>query len=244
MRRLVTTVTAVIAHLLLSSVALAQEPSNGAAPADTPNAGGPGSAAQPADSSAASELAADAPPLTDEPSDAPPDTRAAAPPREPDVRVVVATPAHARTARFLHGFRLGYNYWFHLDRAPCSGCPSLAQRYGLRSPHSFVIGYEVAYRMIGNSWLNILLVGNASIAGIEQSRVLPSANLLIGAELDESFQIGVGVNIAPVEDKATHMIAAFGWTPAVGEFSTPVHLYFIPDVDGNHRMGATLGVTW
>lgn len=226
MRRLLPSVIAVMAHLVSPGAAPAQDPVDGAVAVEEP----PASADVP---EAPPEPPAASVPVTEPP-----------PEVEPAVQVVVARVPRPRLARFLHGFRLGYNYWFNLDRAPCSDCPSLAQEYGLRSPHSFVIGYEVAYRMIGNSWLNVLLVGNASVAGIEQSRVLPSANLLIGAELNESFQVGVGVNVAPVEDKVTHMIAAAGWTPAVGEFYTPVHLYFIPDVDGNHRMGATMGVTW
>ncbi len=228
MRRLMTSGSALAVQLMLPVVVLAQGPVGGAPAAEAPD----GSVASPLPSPEEETVAA------------PPPERVPEPPPAPPVRVVVATDPQPRVARFLHGFRLGYNYWFRLNRSTCADCPSLGQRYGLRSPHSFVIGYEVAYRMIGNSWLNVLLVGNASVAGIEQSRVLPSANLLIGAELDESFQIGVGVNVAPVEDKVTHMIAAAGWTPAVGEFYTPVHLYFIPDVDGNHRMGATVGVTW
>ena len=40
------------------------------------------------------------------------------------------------------------------------------------------------------------------------------------------------------------MIAAAGWTPRVGSIQTPVHFFFVPDPDKNHRMGAMLGMTW
>lgn len=151
--------------------------------------------------------------------------------------------------RFLHGFRLGYNFTANYDERPRDAAgmatgQSLAQEFGMRSPHSFVIGYEIAYRMIGNSWLNVLLIANASVTGLEQSLFLPSANLLIGFEFAESFQVGVGMNIAPDPDKIAHMIVAAGWTPRVGNFYTPVHFYLIPDVDEYHRMGVTVGVTW
>jgi hypothetical protein len=166
--------------------------------------------------------------------------RAEPAPAAPDADVALDEPP---LRRLLHGFRLGYNYTANVDTCQ-EPCQSLAERYGLRSPHSFVIGYELAYRMIGNSWLNVLLIANASVAGLEQSLFLPSANLLVGFEFNESFQVGVGMNLAPDEEKVAHMIAAAGWTPRVGNFYTPVHLYVIPDVDGNHRAGATVGVTW
>jgi len=157
---------------------------------------------------------------------------------------VEEVPEEPHTRRFLHGFRLGYNFTFNINDPQCEDCESLAEEYDLRSPHSFLLGYEVAYRMIGNSWLNLLLVANASVTGLEQSKFLPSGNLLLGFEFNQSFQVGLGMNLAPDESKVAHMIAAAGWTPRVGNFYTPVHFYFVPDVDGNHRMGATFGVTW
>lgn len=151
------------------------------------------------------------------------------------------------TKRFLHGFRLGYLTVLNID-APADptvpNSPSLAEKYDIRSAHQFVIGYEAAWRMIGHDWLNVLLVGNAMIAGIEQSRIFPSANMLIGFEMFELAQLGVGVNVMPVGDKPAHMIMALGATPRVGDIYTPIHAFFIPDVDGQHRMGLTVGVNW
>jgi len=148
--------------------------------------------------------------------------------------------------RVLHGFRLGYLFLNDHDVPidPANPNSSLEREHGLRSPHQFLIGYEVANRVTGSGWLNILLVGNAMISGLEQSKIFPSANLLLGFEFDRSFQTGVGVNLVPVHDKPAHMIIAAGWTPRMGEMYLPVHFFFIPDVDDNHRMGVTVGVNW
>jgi hypothetical protein len=40
------------------------------------------------------------------------------------------------------------------------------------------------------------------------------------------------------------MIIAAGWTPLVGSIQTPVHGFFMPDADGNFRVGATVGMNW
>jgi hypothetical protein len=148
-------------------------------------------------------------------------------------------------ASLLHGFRLGYGYIFNYDE-PSSAFEnrSFKDRAGLRSPHHFLLGYEVVYRVVGHSWLNVLLMGNGMIAGLEQSKVLPSANLLIGAEIKNSFQLGIGANLSPLKGSEAHTIVAAGWTPRVGTIYTPIHAYFIPDVDGYHRMGVTTGVTF
>jgi hypothetical protein len=149
--------------------------------------------------------------------------------------------------RFLHGFRLGYLYVNGIHDPINPEHPelgSLSSKYGMRSPHQFLIGYEGMWRMIGHDWLNVLLLGNVTVAGLEQSKVFPSGNLLIGFEVSELLQLGVGVNANPTLDKPAHMIVGAGLTPRVGDFYTPVHAFFIPDVDGQHRMGVTVGVNW
>lgn len=145
----------------------------------------------------------------------------------------------------LHGFRLGYGYVANYDQpSDAFDGKSLKEKLNLRSPHHFLIGYEVVYRVVSHSWLNVLLLANGIIAGLEQSKVLPSANLLIGAELKNTFQIGLGANLSPLKGSEGHAIVAAGWTPRVGSIYTPLHFFFIPDVDGNHRMGVTTGVTF
>jgi hypothetical protein len=121
---------------------------------------------------------------------------------------------------------------------------SPAVTYRMRSPHQFILGYEGTVRLTGHDWLNVILVGNVMVAGMEQSRFFPSGDGLIGFEIDRSFQLGVGANLTPERDKPVHMIMAAGWTPRAGSFYVPVHLFAIPDVDGHHRTGMTVGVNW
>jgi hypothetical protein len=149
--------------------------------------------------------------------------------------------------RFLHGFRLGYLY-IHDIESPVDSENPMSQpyddRYGIRSPHMFMLGYELAVRIFGHDWLNMLLIGNVLIAGFEQSRFFPSANFMLGFEFDEMLQLGVGVSLTPTKDDPAHIVAAAGWTPRVGEFYLPIHFFFVPDINGHHKLGATLGVTF
>lgn len=146
--------------------------------------------------------------------------------------------------RFMHGFRLGWTYLFNMEKPTRENGMSLADEFGLKTPNMMLLGYEGFYRIVGHSWLNVLMVGNVTVAGLEQSKFIPAASGLIGFEFDRSFQLGVGVNITPDPEAPTHMIAAAGWTPRVGSIQTPVHFFFVPDTERNHRMGATVGMTW
>jgi hypothetical protein len=147
--------------------------------------------------------------------------------------------------RLLHGFRIGYSYVMNSEKpADSLGGQSLKDAAHMRTPNSFLIGYEAFYRMTSHSWVNVILVGNVMVAGLEQSQFWPSANGLLGFELDNSFQVGVGANLSPLKDSYAHTIVAAGWTPKAGRFYVPLHAFFIPDVDGVHRMGVTTGVTW
>ena len=148
-------------------------------------------------------------------------------------------------SRILHGFRLGYAHVMNYDTPSENlGGVSIKDKLNLKSPNHFLIGYELVYRVVSHSWLNVVLIGNGMIAGMEQSKFLPTANLLIGAELANSFQIGVGGHLSPLKGNEAHTIIAAGWTPRVGSLYTPLHVFFVPDVEGFHRMGATVGVTF
>lgn len=151
--------------------------------------------------------------------------------------------------RFLHGFRLGWTYLYNVDKMRLDDqgmrtVESLKDKYGIKSPNMMLLGYEGFYRVIGHSWLNVLMVGNVTVAGLEQSKFIPAASGLIGFEFNRSFQLGIGVNLTPDPHAPSHMIAAAGWTPYVGSIQTPIHFFFVPDTDGNHRMGATIGMTY
>ena len=45
-------------------------------------------------------------------------------------------------------------------------------------------------------------------------------------------------------DDPAHIMFAAGWTPRLGEFYLPVHFFFVPDINGPHKMGATIGVNF
>ena len=90
---------------------------------------------------------------------------------------------------------------------------SLKKEFGLKSPNMMLLGYEGFYRIVGHSWLNVLMVGNVTVAGLEQSKFIPAASGLLGFEFNSSFQLGVGVNLTPDPQAPSHMIAAAGWTP-------------------------------
>ena len=183
---------------------------------------------------------------------APPATPAAQPartataePAKPHEGVADSSGWHKPVGRrLLHGFRIGYNHIAKYDQPTRENGMSIQEEFKLKTPHTMVLGYETFYRIVGHSWLNVLVVGNVSVAGLEQSKFIPTASGLIGAEFNESFQVGVGVNLTPDPQAPTHMIAAVGWTPRVGAIYTPVHFFFVPDTEGNHRAGATVGVTW
>lgn len=173
-------------------------------------------------------------------------------PTHPEPKPIVDQPQPQLSAaealaeqKLLTGFRLGYLYVFD-SKKPQEALEgqSLAQKTGMRSPHQFLIGYEAFYRMLGHSGMNVLLVANAMVSGLEQSKFYPSGNGLIGFEFRNSFQLGVGVNVTPLKGSEAHTIIAAGWTPRSGSFYVPIHAFFVPDVDGSHRVGVTTGVTF
>jgi hypothetical protein len=167
--------------------------------------------------------------------------------------------------RFTSGFRLGYMYLANFSQATrdtgemnadgTHKMTSLKDEFGLKNPNMFLIGYEGFYRIVGHSWLNVLMVGNVSVAGLDQSKFIPTANGLLGFEIQRSFELGVGINLLPDSKAPSHMIMAAGWTPKVGAIQTPIHAFFIPDTEGtdpntgkalpsNWRAGATVGMNW
>lgn len=160
--------------------------------------------------------------------------------------------------RFTSGFRLGWMYvanWDALNRKGDDGqMTSLKAEYGLKSPSMFLIGYEGFYRVLSHSWLNVLIVGNFSVAGLDQSKFIPTGSGLLGFEINRRFELGAGINLTPDPQSPSHMIVAAGWTPRIGSIQTPVHFFYIPDpagtdangnhLAGNNRMGATIGMNW
>jgi len=150
--------------------------------------------------------------------------------------------------RFASGFRFGAMYISNYDkpnRVESDGSMgSIKSELGLKTPYMFLLGYEGFYRVIGHSWLNVLMVGNLSVAGLEQSKFVPVGSGLLGFEFDRSFELGVGINLVPDTKAPSHVILAAGWTPRIGSIQTPIHVFYVPDADGNSRSGATIGMNW
>tara|TARA_R110002126_G_scaffold56194_1_gene150336 strand:+ start:4046 stop:4615 length:570 start_codon:yes stop_codon:yes gene_type:complete len=141
------------------------------------------------------------------------------------------------------GLRFGYNYVNKgADKTALNDDPRLS------SPHMFAIGFEMQQTMAGGDWLDILFIQNVTISGLEQSLVIPSANALVGFEINRKLQAGVGVNVAPVDPaddgNLIHLVTAIGWTQPAGSLSVPLHLVFIPDVNDYWRCAVTTGVNW
>jgi hypothetical protein len=167
-----------------------------------------------------------------------------APQREAEVPPALVEPPPP-AAIFLHGFRIGYLTIMDVDgQVSPDSAETYGDRYGIRSAHMFMLGYEATWRMIGYDWLNILLIGNVLVAGLEQSRFFPSANLLLGFEIAELTQLGIGASFTPTKDEPAHMVFAAGFTPLIGSFYVPLHVFFVPDIDGHHKLGVTLGVNF
>ncbi len=135
-----------------------------------------------------------------------------------------------------HGFRIGYAF-MKLDGT---------DEDRLESSHLFTVGYEVQQRILGGGWLNVLVVENVMVSGINQSKFIPTGNLLLGFEFWEQLQVGAGINLSPLAgpDEVVHMVMGVGYTPQVGSFNVPLHASFIPDIDGNWSAQLTTGVNW
>ena len=95
-----------------------------------------------------------------------------------------------------HGFRLGYAYY--------------PDQQVLDEPHLFVMGYELSQRLDGGSIIDVLIVQNLLVSGLNQSLFAPSANLLVGASIHDTLEIGVGPNLSLMPDVSTNMIAGVG----------------------------------
>jgi hypothetical protein len=128
-----------------------------------------------------------------------------------------------------HGFRVGYTYAEHEE---------------LTHPHLFVMGYELSQRKKGGAGLDVLFVQNVMVSGLNQSRAVPSGNLLVGASIADTVEVGVGPNLTLSPELTTNMVAAVGITVPAGEFDVPVHLAWVSDAENVGRVLLTTGVNW
>jgi len=138
---------------------------------------------------------------------------------------------------FRKGLRFGYTYANKAD-----------QSERLASPHMFAMGFELQQTMSGGEWLDLLFIQNVIVSGLEQSVIIPSVNALVGFEINNALQLGVGVNGGIVdpsgEDHFVHLVTAVGWTQQAGVFSVPIHVVYVPDINDYYRFAITTGVNW
>ena len=130
------------------------------------------------------------------------------------------------------GIRIGYAY-------------TNDERY-FSTPHMMVMGFEVSQELIGGEGLDVLFISNLSVSGINQSKLVPSLNFLVGVELADALQVGIGPSIGWTmpQGEALHMLAGAGWTVSAGEFEVPLHVGYIPDVSSRDRFIITTGVSF
>ena len=132
-----------------------------------------------------------------------------------------------------HGFRLGYTYGHNLEHH---------RDFDIDSPHMSTMGYEVTEGIeSGVDGFRIVFVQNIVISGLEQGKFLPSVSALVGYEVFDIAQMGVGANVGPLGPR---LILAAGLNPQVGDFQLPVHIHFIPDTEGDWRIGVSTGVNF
>jgi len=132
-----------------------------------------------------------------------------------------------------HGFRLGYTYGNNLEDS---------RNFDIKSSHMSTMGYEVTEAVeSGVEGFRIIFVQNLVISGLEQGLALPSLTAMVGYELFDIAQMGVGGNFG---FHGARMIIAAGLNPEVGDFQVPIHMHFIPDPEGDWRVGVSTGVNF
>ncbi len=144
---------------------------------------------------------------------------------------------------YQHGFRMGYGFINGVNK----------ENSPLTTPSLYVLGYELSQRLVGGESIDVIFVEMAAISGMNQGLLIPTANFLIGMEVNRTFRMASGVHISPFETTGdiTHMIAAIGYSIDAGRFTIPLDVAWIPDTDpspenggNNWRAFTTVGVNW
>jgi hypothetical protein len=114
---------------------------------------------------------------------------------------------------------------------------------GLAYPVVFAAGYDFQQRIDAAEGLNVIIDETILVLGLDQGLFLPSVNVVAGVSLGNLWELGVGAN-ASAGVRPFHMVAVAGLQKPYGRVYFPVHLSFVPDVDGNFRVAVTAGVNW
>lgn len=132
------------------------------------------------------------------------------------------------------GFRMGYGYAVNED---------------LPSPHIMVVGWDHMQSMNTGTALDFIIAGNISMGGMNQGRVLPSAHLIVGYQIYDSLQFGLGPVVTLKQNEVEpipklNMIIAGGWNFEMGDVYIPLHVAYVPDINGEWRSYVTTGINW
>lgn len=176
---------------------------------------------------------------------APAPAPAPAPAAAPEAPVAAAEPPQTFSEKYgkgkgaedhvvRHGFRVGYVYANKGEDSPI-----------LDSGHLFAMGYEAEFRIASGGSMDVIIVPNVILLGMNQGVVIPTVNALVGVSFNKFVELGVGGNLAPSDSgNIVHMVAAVAITPSMGTLQLPVAVSFVPDNDGYWRLGLTAGVNW
>ena len=132
------------------------------------------------------------------------------------------------------GFRMGYGY---------------VEDERLTTNHLMILGWDHMAFIDSGANIDVVVAGNLSLGGMNQSEVLPSGHLIVGYQMFDSIQFGVGpvVTLDEVEPELVprlNMIVAAGWNIEMGDAYLPLHVGYVPDPDGRWRAYVTTGMNW
>ena len=142
--------------------------------------------------------------------------------------------AEPPNTEIVSGFRMGYGY---------------VEDERLTSNHLMILGWDHMAFIDSGANIDVVVAGNLSLGGMNQSEVLPSGHLVVGYQMFDSIQFGVGpvVTIDEVEPEVVprlNMIVAAGWNVEMGDAYLPLHVGYVPDPDGRWRAYVTTGMNW
>ena len=106
----------------------------------------------------------------------------------------VGTPLHS----MYNGFRVG-------AIAITGGVSEAMKERGMEWPMTTVIGVETVQRIRASQKLHFIVVGNLLAGGFDQNFFFVNANGAVGLDINETVQLGMGVNLTPGSKVASAM---------------------------------------
>lgn len=122
---------------------------------------------------------------------------------------------------------------------------SLAER-GMAWPMTTVFGGETVQRVRANENMHFIIVGNILAGGFDQDIFFINANAAAGVDLYQRVQFGMGINATPGSDNGSfHSVYFASYSHKLDdEVFMPITLTAVPDKNGHHRFGISIGFNW